>query len=520
MKKILSLFILVLFSGIAIGQNQNLSNGVVFDGEPYLAINPSNAQHMVVAWMGWKLYSRIVIKTKTSFDGGKTWSSATNLAHDVLSYTSADPSIEFDQNGDVFISFIDFTGYNINPLDGAIYVCKSTDGGLNWGSPVEVISINDDVNKKAIDRPWISIDRTNGTIYITSMNAKGATAPYNPYLSVSIDGGSTFLPWRYLDTINWLAGSHIVQPMPTNCIATNGIFYAVYPSYVASQNMYAQFILASSNNAGNSMNYHTVFQTISGISDSLAKSGYLLRSDPNDANHLAFFYLDDSLGDLDVFMRESFNAGAQWSSAIRINDDAVSNNRMQDMLWADFDMDGDLVVTWRDRRNAFGSGYETSYEFYGAFRDNDSTNFSTNFPISDSPIAYDSLLRSSGNDFMCVKLNNDTLYSVWGDTRNGKLNIWFQQNSKDGTLVSMKNLTQEESFKIILYPNPVNSILTVEAKDIKLIAIFDMLGKNVYTKRYLVPKMKVSLELSSLEKGNYIIQCETRDGLLMEKFNR
>ena len=59
-------------------------------------------------------------------------------------------------------------------------------------------------------------------------------------------------------------------------------------------------------------------------------------------------------GDIDVFMSESFDEGAIWTSGIRINDDPIANNRMQDLLWADFDVNGNLVVSCiRRLRNNF-----------------------------------------------------------------------------------------------------------------------------------------------------------------------
>ena len=55
---------------IGAGQNQNLSSGIIFDGEPFIVINPNNNQHMVVAWMGYKWQEGIVIKTIATFDAG------------------------------------------------------------------------------------------------------------------------------------------------------------------------------------------------------------------------------------------------------------------------------------------------------------------------------------------------------------------------------------------------------------------------------------------------------------------
>ena len=108
MKRLLIIASLLFYSLFSYGQNQNISQGFVFDGEPYISIDPNNSQHMVVAWMSWTLSTRIVIKTKTTFDGGATWGNALKLAHAVTGFTSADPSLEFDDNGNVFASYVDY----------------------------------------------------------------------------------------------------------------------------------------------------------------------------------------------------------------------------------------------------------------------------------------------------------------------------------------------------------------------------------------------------------------------------
>ncbi|MBN2728576.1 MAG: T9SS type A sorting domain-containing protein [Bacteroidales bacterium] len=503
------------------GQNQNVSNGNIFDGEPYLSINPSNPQHMVVAWMGYLPFTNVFIKTKVSFDAGQSWSTVNNIPHTNLANGSADPSIEFDNLGNVFIAYID---YSSSIDSGAVYVVKSTDGGLNWGTPVEIINAHSDIGKYPIDRPWISIDRSggvnNGNIYITTMppNVFGPLLPpYHPYFMVSTNSGSSFSPWQYLDTTNWLSGNLIPQPMPTNCVTSNGTFHAIYPSYLVSQSLYARYIIASTSDAGNSFTYHTVLNSSSGISDSLAKKGYLLRSNPADANHLAFFYLDLTYGDLDVFMKESFDEGVNWTNATRINDDPIANNRMQDLLWADFDADGDLVVSWRDRRNGTDSTYTTSSEIWGAYRSKDSTNFSSNFQISDNITPYDTILSFAGNDFMCIKLIDDTLSAAWGDTRNGKLNIWFQRMSVNGTILSISQISSENIPDIKIYPNPSVSSITVEGEGIMKTVLLNQNGKVVSTHQNNSASENVMIDLGHLSSGIYFVQVTSSNGIITKK---
>jgi len=521
MKIIIIILLSVVFNLNLFSQDQNISNEYVFDGEPFIAINPDNSQHLVVAWMGFQVFNYIVIKTTVSFDGGQTWSSTNNIPHTNPAYGSADPSIDFDDSGNVFLCYID---YNAAIDSGSVYIRKSTDGGLSYGDPVEVINAHSDPGKYPIDRPWITIDRSgsiyNGNIYVTTMNPNifgYLPPPYYPYYIRSVDGGNSFEPWTYLDTPSWLAGDYIPQPMPTHTVTTNGAFHAAYPSWVFSQNIYPQYILASSSDGGNNFNYKTIAD-LSGntaFSDSLAKKGYLLISDPTDPDHLVFLLLLNNYGDGDVFLTESYNSGDTWSDVTRINDDPVGNNKMQDLIWADFDDDGDLVVTWRDRRNSSDSTYTASSEIWGAFRHKDSVNFSQNFLISDVLVPYDTILASSGNDFMCVQLVDDTINAVWGDTRNGFLNIWYCKKDVNGITVSIKQISHEPIENVQMFPNPTTGIIEIKnTNDLQEfdIYVFDYKGQLVFK-----TKDQSVIDLGSLVSGTYYIKVEAPEKTMTGK---
>ncbi len=499
------------------GKNQNISQGEVYDGEPYIAINPLDPHHLVVAWMSYvDSVNKVCIKTKVSFDGGRTWSSAITIPHTHSSYRSADPSLDFDISGNVYLSFVD---YNPDSREGAVFIVKSSDGGLTWGEPVEVINANDDV-QKPIDRPWISIDRSNGpdggNIYITTIPPRVfgyVPPPYHPYVSISRDGGNKF-EWRYLDTLNWLAGDIIRQPMALSCVSSDGIFHAAYPSYKPSEDPFIRYIHASSSDGGRSFSYHTILRASSGLKDSLVKSGHIILSDPSEPEHLVFVYLDRIYGDIDVFLKESFDGGETWGEAIRVNDDPVGNDRIQDLMWADFDRDGDLVVTWRDRRNGEDSTYQTSYEIWGAFRKKGSQEFSNNFRISDTIIEYNPILGYSGNDFMCVKLMDDTLYAVWGDTRSGKLEIWFERMPVNGDTegISIKLLHSERTPSVNFIEDIVSPSIRVEGDGIREILIYDTMGRIVaeYEDVNLI-------NVEHLSPGTYIIKIITEEGDVLKR---
>lgn len=523
MKEDIALLILIITSTFSIAQNQNVSNGNVFDGEPYLAIDPNNSQHLVVAWMGWIDFSnRFKIKTKTSFDGGETWSEASELPHTIDGYSSADPSIDFNRAGEVFICYIDFTGTE-PPVTGGIYICKSEDGGLSWDMPFEVINTDFDGTKWPIDRPWMEIDKSTGinagTIYVTSMNLNRTNAPYNPYLSVSRDTGNSFTS-TYLDTEGWLSGSLIITPMCSPAISSSGVFYGVYPSYVITQSLFAQAFMVSSADGGESFN-HSLVRTINPPSNTAdypsAKIAQHLFSNPSNPNHPASISVSAELGDLDVFFMETFDAGSSWTEPIRLNDDPIGNNRMQDLIWGDFDDDGDIVISWRDRRNGTDSTYQTASEIWATYRDNSTMQFSPNFQITSEIVDYDDVLDNAGNDFMCIKLQDDTLNAVWGDTRDGNLNIWFQRMNADGSILSVKQIATEEVPHIFIYPNPTSAWVTIEYNDLKQINVFDLEGKKIVTKVNIDEAEKVSVNLENYPSGVYLIEVSTSDGVKTQK---
>jgi len=340
------------------------------------------------------------------------------------------------------------------------------------------------------------------------MNMAGVTnPPFNPYLHRSSDGGNTWAPWRYLDTINWLAGPWIPHPMPTPALSGDGTFYAIYPSWVFTQNPELQYFLVSSSTGGNSLLHRTVFIEVAQANDTLSKKGFLLRVNPSDNNHLVFIYLAKDFGDTDILMRESFNKGVSWSGAIRVNDDPIANNRMQDLVWADFDNDGDMAVTWRDRRNAPDSAFTTSSEIWGAVRWNDSTLFSPNFIISDLLVPYDIILgATSGNDFMSSQFVNDTLYSVWGSNQNGSLNIWFQKISVLNNTTSVSEMIIELSNNISIFPNPATDEINIKGDNLNRVLLLDSRGNIIIDKK--ADRSLMKLNVSQLSKGVYFVRIE------------
>ncbi|HEB61522.1 MAG TPA: T9SS type A sorting domain-containing protein, partial [Bacteroidetes bacterium] len=297
-------------------------------------------------------------------------------------------------------------------------------------------------------------------------------------------------------------------------VSGNGSLYAVYPSYAISQSPLPKFIIAKSNDGGQSFSYNTVISTASTVNNLYAKKGYLVSADPSNPKHLIFLSLTNNSGVIDVGISETYDGGNNWTHLNKINDDNTFT--MQDMVWGDFNEKGDYIATWRDRRKALNDSYSNPYEFWAAVKYKDSTSFSKNFRISDTIIQFDDLLLKNGNDFMSTAFVIDTLYSVWGDTRNGKLNIWFQKMPISDKTTSNTQIISEESIpEINIYPNPSRDYIIIEGSDISEICIFDLKGQKIRSIKLNTIVNKYKIE--NLSAGIYNLRIKTKAGIAYKR---
>ncbi|MFM7007678.1 MAG: T9SS type A sorting domain-containing protein [Flavobacteriales bacterium] len=449
-------------------QNVLVSAGNIFEGEPFLAVDPQNDQHLVAAWMGFQLNQKIVIKSVYSTDGGQTWSAPIWQAHQQIGNSSADVSLGFDYAGNCYMAYIDYD--NVNFTNGAVICRKSSNGGQSWGPAVIARSIGACPNKLCIDRPWIAVDPLTGSIAITSTNAKQPTmvqAPYHPYLAISSDQGASF-SLQELDAAPFLAGSAIQQPMASPAFAADGTFMALYPSYDPAQSFLPRVVEVSKTAPASFYAYQTAFQGLGfGTSNDTLKSGPHLALDPNNANRAAYFFMTDVFGDPDIAFIEK-NAST-WSAPTRVNNDPQGNGIIQDLIWADYDSDGDLGVCWRDRRNSNTTGYASSSQIYCRIKSNQG--WGAEFTISPL-VAHDSILLENGNDFLTVQFQNNQLYTIWGDVRSGSLKIYLNRfNQNDST-----NSVNEIPTQLNVFPNPSTGIFQIPLQ--LLLKQFELTNSN------------------------------------------
>ena len=118
---------------------------------------------------------------------------------------------------------------------------------------------------------------------------------------------------------------------------------------------------------------------------------------------------------------------------------------------------------------------------------------------------------------MCIKLINDTLNAVWGDSRSGKLNIWFQRIGIDGTILTVNNLSSESLPLVNVYPNPGSSLFTIEGSEIDQVEVLDLEGKLVLFQKYGLKNEIKHINLEQFPKGVYIFLIRTKHNVLTKK---
>jgi hypothetical protein len=533
MSRFLPIIIAVIFSitgeySFCQVNNTNISNDDLYDGEPFLAVNSINTNNLIIAWMGFSLKSyQVTIKTENSFDGGQTWGNYNELSHISKTWHSADVSMTFRKDGAVFLSYID---YREAPDSGGIFVVQSTNGGTSWSTPTKAWDV-DETPKMAIDRPWIMVDNSNtanaGTLYMTTKPAPWIPAPNRPYLKVSTDSNKTWSAYRFIDTTGYLVGNEIQAPMASVAVSANGALCLAYPSYLVSQSVYAQAFLAKSYNKGDSFSYYTIISVYEGVTDTNYKRAYRIAANPKDSNELAFAYMGMNYGAPDIFVSTTEDGGQTWSSIVRVNDDSIGVGVAHDMLWENYDTSGNLIVSWRDRRNALpDTGFYVPSDFYCSMSSDNGKTFSKNVRLSSMTAEFDSVLSKPGNDFMCNALVHDSIYSAWGDTRTGVLNVFFAKESvQTGTGLPAVLVYAEKSPDIIISPNPAkNSIMAqfimVENKN-AIISVTDVTGKQVLClpeKNYPSGSNQVNLNIQNLPSGEYFFTVKTDEGIQTTKF--
>ncbi|MCC6818733.1 MAG: exo-alpha-sialidase, partial [Bacteroidia bacterium] len=448
-QKLLNIIVLLIVSHVdSIAQtNYNLSNLLSFDGEPYIAVNPANQNNIIAAWMRLRADGKIWIATKASFDKGQSWSAINFMPHDSVINGSADVSIAFHHSGTAYLTWINF---RTNPdTAGAVFISKSIDGGLTWGTPNKVIDDKDKPDNP-FDRPWVAVDNSgginDGAVYVTSMTAYWRTGQHHIYLRTSSDGGLTWGMVKQVDTAGFSVG------VLTACyggisIGKDGNAYIAYLSYDVSVSPFVRYFCATTNNLGITFQRNLVGNASISGGSSFTRA-WSVAANPAINGNAVLTWVDNRNGDYDILISKTINGGLTWTSPTRVNDDSLSNGIEQDMVWANFSPSGKLAIAWRDRR-LNGIGSTVPFDLFAAYAIDSVNTLSSNFRITSVSSPYFAVPQ--GNSFIGCAISDSSIYFNWGDYRNSPdWDIFF--NKSDLANLSSVNEIATSSKSINIFP--------------------------------------------------------------------
>jgi hypothetical protein len=391
------------------------------DGEPSVAVNPRNPRNVIITYLetggalGALIYQQRtprlqdeVIQTIQScryvvtHDGGKTWRMKFIPTTDLVMPNCSDTYVLFDTRG---VAYIMAGNFNVAfPVLDEVRVVSSTDGGETWSAPATAVrnTSNPGANplqdivagriKEYIDRYWMAIDDSTGTMYITCVQTWFPPAENQPRIGpivVSRDRGRTW--------------SEETLAAPVGSPHLGAAFGKVAVAYVEPNTSDVMFAI-SSDKAQTFKRMKTPF-----TSDSSPQ----VVADPTRRGRWALMTMKGT----DLIAAITNDNGATWSKGTVISQPGA-NDRFKP--WISYSRHGVLGAGWRTMYDDMRYDFWAAASLNGGATWQKARRLSTQFSAPQNPVWV------GGDDTSDVQFGpDDTLYASWGDWRTGDLEIFW-----------------------------------------------------------------------------------------------
>ena len=416
--------------------NVDISQRHFNESEEAIAVNPTNPKNIVTvtnvghgeAGLAAGMFEGV------SFDGGKTWTTRLIAlgAGDPLGDACCDPSLSFDQYGNLFMTYL----YEV---EDQVPVALSTDGGLTF-HVIANISKADLPGKKSggdnrglfrfVDQPTVTA--AHGEVWVV-FNAGGPmVATGAPVRGLGHVGA--FIPVEVVHgTNNCTYGDVSIGPsgqvMQACTLTESGqgggkIFVNADPDGLGPAGFGDRIFVTQTHVGG--------FDFIPAQPDRSVDAEPGLAWDRTRGPHAGRVYLvytrehPNESDNTDIYVRHSDDNGATWSAPVRVNDDHTANSQFLPKISLD-PTTGNIAVVWYDSRNDLGTGGpgdtdgipNDDAQFWGAFSTNGGASFTRNIQIS----AGTSNSHDSGNgidygDYTGLSFYAGIAHPAWSDNSN------------------------------------------------------------------------------------------------------
>jgi hypothetical protein len=379
--------------------------------EPSIAVDPNDRNRMAIGWRQFNTVSSNFRQAGYGFttNGGQTWTFPGVIEPGIF---RSDPVLDYDIDGNFY-----YNSLTNNP-DYYCKVFKSSNGGSSWDSGTDA---------QGGDKQWMTIDKTNGpgTGHIYAFWTSYFSTCYPEFFTRSSDNGGSFENCVTIpDDPSW----------GTLTVGSNGNLYVGGTSGTTYD-----FVVAKSTNA--QISGQTVTWDMATIVSLDGSITYGIGPNPGGLGGQTSIAVDTSNGPYhgnvyllcsvernsnpdpaDVMFTRSTDGGVNWSSPVKVNDDA-STTAYQWFGTMSVAPTGRIDVIWLDTRDNPGSYLSALY--YSNSTDGGTT-WSQNERLSDffDPHVGWPQQNKMGDYFHMVSDNNGASLA-WAATFNNEQDVYY-----------------------------------------------------------------------------------------------
>ncbi len=437
----------LVYSNVDISQNTAPQN------EPSVRISHANPNIVVAAWRDFRLGTNPAVRRvgySRSTDGGTTWAVSKLIDSTLLGgglLRNSDASVAVDTAGNFYIATIALNNSNSNTT---LAIFKSTDGGQNFTTGHILAQGSSE------DKEMLTCDLTPGSPYKNNLYMSWSRLSLSPDIRLirSTDGGTT---WS--TPVNCSSGGSTDGQGSDVCAGYNG---EVYVTWNGGSGVDVQEFVKSTNGG---LSFSSPFAVATGPSPNVpfSQSGFTafpsIATDISSGSRFGYIYIawcDNRNGDADVFVARSTDHGATWSSAVRVNDDAIGNGKCQAWPWIAVDEAGRVAVVYYSCQNTPNNN--TIEAWVGRSNDGGLTFTDQVMSTQQSPTSQPNSDVRFG-DYIGVDYWNTRITPVWTDERAGGFDMEIYTATIVDTLVGISPVVNNIPHDFHLnqnYPNPFN----------------------------------------------------------------
>jgi hypothetical protein len=523
----LALIVILFFAEFAFSQypppstNFRIFPSTTTQTEPIVCISPLNRLIMFGSSYTINTSSGFIsVGVYISTNGGYNWFGSDTCKGQNIQNYGGDPGVSIDKNGTFIITHIGKPS-----VIAGVYSHYSTNMGANWSNAYTISS------QQPEDKGSSTTDNSPSSLYYGRTYAAWVnlnTTPPTVQCSHSTNSG-----------VSWSAAKNVNPSPPQRCTGgyiETGKDGTVYISWAGASgtfpfpSQYAGF--AFSTNGDSTWTVYQNIYSISGIEPTIQQKSNIR------VNSIPRFDIDKTGGprngwiymvsaekgagadSADIILHRSSNNGLNWTSGIRVNQDAHNNGKTSYCPAICVDSTGAVNILFYDDRNTTSDSAEVLLA-----RSKDGGNTWTEFKVSShkfkpKPIA--GTVSNYQGDFISIISSGNKLFTYWMDDYSGIYQCW--SSVIDLNTIGIRKIESEipSSFELSQnYPNPFNPVtkinFTLPNDGFANLKIYDIRGIEVASpvnEELNSGKYEITFNAANLASGTYFYKLEyvTKNG--------